>query len=308
MAYGLIAAIAWGTSAVAATMAARRVGIYVAVLSAQGLGLVLLLLLAVFVRPSLAGVHAAVVVGLAGAGLVGLVGYLAFYRAVVNGPVGLVSAISATYGGVTTLLAVSILGEALGGYGTAGAVLAVGGVALATARSQGAAEPPPAAVSEPIVGIAPVPRHEPAGAGPAVSRASIPLAFLSALAYGIGGFLLGDYSARAGWLAAAVIAHGASVIVLLLALPFLGRPQAWRGSASGVLWAAAAGVTDAAGLLAFSRGGQVGQVAITAAVSSINPVIPVIAGMVLFSEQLSRRQLLGVGCIIAGLVLLGLTG
>ena len=197
MAYGLIAAIAWGASAVAATMAARRVGVYVAVLSAQALGLVLLLLLAVFVRPSLAGVHGAVAVGLAGAGLVGLVGYLAFYRALADGPVSLVSAISATYGGVTTLLAVVVLGEVLGGAGTAGAVLAVGGVALATARSPAAAGSPVAA-SEPIVGIAPVPRpHQ------SISPASIPLAFASALAYGVGGFLLGDYSARAGWLAAA---------------------------------------------------------------------------------------------------------
>src|SRR6266536_2605541 len=281
MAYGLIAAIAWGASAVAATMAARRVGVYVAVLSAQALGLVLLLLLAVFVRPSLAGVHGAVAVGLAGAGLVGLVGYLAFYRALADGPVSLVSAISATYGG-----------------GTAGAVLAVGGVALATARSPAAAGSPVAA-SEPIVGIAPVPRpHQ------SISPASIPLAFASALAYGVGGFLLGDYSARAGWLAAALIAHGSSVAVLLVALPFLGRPAAWRGTASGVLWAAAAGVADAVGLLAFSRGGQVGQVAVTAAVSSIYPVIPVIAGMMMFSE----RQVLGVGGIVTGLVLLGLTG
>lgn len=303
MTYGLIAAIGWGTSAVAATMAARRIGIYVAVLSAQGIGLVLLLLLAVFVRPSAAGLHGATALGLAGAGLVGLVGYLAFYRALTDGPVGLVSAISATYGGVTTLLAVVILGEVLGGPGTAGAVLAVGGVALATARSQAAAGSAPVALSEPIVGIAPAPRPL-----QAISRASILFAFASALAYGVGGFLLGDYSARAGWLLAALIAHGASVAVLLFALPFLGRPTAWRGSASGVAWAAAAGAADAAGLLAFSRGGQVGQVAITAAVSSINPVIPVVAGMMLFGERLGRRQLLGVGCIVAGLVLLGLTG
>ena len=332
MTYGLIAAIGWGISAVAATMAARRIGIYVAVLSAQGLGLVLLLLLAVFVRPSMAGLHGGAALGLAGAGLIGLVGYLAFYRALTGGPVGLVSAISATYGGVTTLLAVVILGEVLGGPGTAGAVLAVGGVALATARSQAAGDPAPVARSEPVLGIAPVPSlgagatapgsgagsPEPGsgapGAGPApvplqvISRGSILMAFASALAYGIAAFLLGAYSAHAGWLVAAVIAHGASVIALLFALPFLGRPTAWRGSASGVAWAAAAGVTDAVGLLAFSRGGQVGQVAITAAVSSINPVIPVVAGMVLFSERLGRRQLLGVGCIVSGLVLLGLTG
>jgi len=165
--------------------------------------------------------------------------------------------------------------------------------------------------ASPLPGALPFTGCRPAfPANQSISPASIPLAFAfaSALAYGVGGFLLGDYSARAGWLAAALIAHGSSVAVLLVALPFVGRPAAWRGTASGVLWAAAAGVADAVGLLAFSRGGQVGQVAVTAAVSSIYPVIPVIAGMMMFSERLSGRQVLGVGGIVTGLVLLGLTG
>ncbi len=82
---------------------------------------------------------------------------------------------------------------------------------------------------------------------------------------------------------------------------------AWGASAVAATMAARR-VADAVGLLAFSRGGQVGQVAVTAAVSSIYPVIPVIAGMMMFSEQLSGRQVLGVGGIVTGLVLLGLTG
>jgi uncharacterized membrane protein len=72
------------------------------------------------------------------------------------------------------------------------------------------------------------------------------------------------------------------------------------------MWAAAAGLTDAVGLLAFSRGGQAGQVALTAAVSSIFPAIPLVAGLIMFGEQLRRWQLLGVALIIAGLVMIGL--
>ena len=41
--YGLVAAAGWGVSAVAATHAARRAGTYVAVLSGQGLGVIVLL-------------------------------------------------------------------------------------------------------------------------------------------------------------------------------------------------------------------------------------------------------------------------
>jgi uncharacterized membrane protein len=301
--YGLIAALGWGMSAVAATNAARRAGTYVAVLSGQGIGVVVLLLLTAFLRPSLAAIDRRTVLGLASAGLLGLLGYLAFYRALeCGGAVGLVSAISATYGGVTTLLAVLVLGEHLGAYGAAGVVLAVTGVAMATARAgDTAAETPPIAVGEPMVGVAPGPSRV-----GGLSRAGIPLAFASALTYGVGGFLLGDYSARAGWLGSALVAHGTSVTALLLALPFLGRPKAWRGSASGVIWAAAAGLTDAVGLLAFSRGGQVGQVAVTAAVSSVFPAIPLVAGLLMFGEHLSRRQLSGVSVIVVGLVMIGL--
>ncbi len=302
MVYGLIAAVGWGLSAVAATIAARRAGTYVAVLSGQGLGVIVLLLLTAALRPSFAAVDGHVAVGLAGAGLLGLLGYLAFYRALeYGGAVGLVSAISATYGGVTTALAVLVLGEHLGGYGAAGVVLAVAGVAAASARSRGDSEALPVAVGEPIVGVAPGPSRI-----RGLSRAGIPLAFASALTYGVGGFLLGDYSARAGWLTSALVAHGSSVTALLVALPFLGRRKPLRPARSGMLWAAAAGLTDAAGLLAFSRGGAVGQVAVTAAVSSVYPAIPLVAGLVFFGERLGRRQLAGVGCIVAGLVLIGL--
>jgi drug/metabolite transporter (DMT)-like permease len=300
--YGLIAALGWGASAVAATNAARRTGTYIAVLSSQGTGVVVLVLLAVFLHPPLGAISATTALGLVGAGLLGLAGYLTFYRALEHGgAVGLVSAISASYGGITTLLAVIVLGEHLGGFGTAGVALAVAGVAMASARTPSAAETPPIAVAEPIVGIAPGPSST-----RGLSRAGVPLALASALTYGIGGFLLGDYSGREGALGSALVAHGSSVTALLLALPLLGRRKARRASTSGMVWATAAGLTDAVGLLAFSRGGQSGQVALTAAVSSVFPAIPLVAGLVMFGERLGRRQLLGVTLIIAGLVMIGL--
>jgi len=299
--YGLIAALGWGLSAVAATNAARRAGTYLAVLCGQGVGVVLLLVLTALVRPSFAAASSGVVLSLAGSGLLGLIGYLAFYRALeYGGAVGLVSAISATYGGVTTVLAVGVLGERLGVDGAVGVLLAVAGIAVAAAQPA-TGEPVPVAVGEPIVGLAPAPSRI-----LRISKAGVPLAIACALAYGLGGFLLGKNSAHAGWLVAALVAHGASITVLLMALPLLGRPKAWRGSASGVMWAGAAGLTDAVGLLAFSRGGQVGQVAVTAAVSSVYPVIPLVAGIVLFGEHLSRRQLAGVAAIIVALILIGL--
>jgi uncharacterized membrane protein len=106
MIYGLIAAIGWGASAIAATNAARRAGTYVAVLSGQGVGVAVLVMLAAFLHPSLGAIGVTTAIGLVGAGMLGLLGYLTFYRALeYGGAVGLISAISATYGGITTLLA-----------------------------------------------------------------------------------------------------------------------------------------------------------------------------------------------------------
>jgi drug/metabolite transporter (DMT)-like permease len=300
--YGLIAAIGWGISAIAATNAARRAGTYTAVLIGQSAGVAVLVILTAFLHSSLDAIGVTTAVGLAGAGLLGLLGYLTFYRALeYGGAVGLVSAISATYGGITTLLAVIVLGEHIGGPGAAGVVLAVTGIAMASTSSPAGAQAPPIAVTEPIVGVAPGPSNR-----ASLSRAGVPLALASAVTYGVSGFLLGDYSARAGALGSALVAHGTSVTVLLLALPFLGRTKAPRTNAPGMTWAVAAGLTDVVALLAFSRGGQIGQVAVTAAVSSVYPVIPLLAGLVMFGERLGRRQLLGVTLIITGLVLIGL--
>ena len=312
MIYGLLAAAGWGTSAVAAAVAVRRAGTYLVVLLSQAVGLGALVLLAIVMRRTLDVITGPVAIGLAGAGLIGLVGYLTFYRSVALGPAGLMSAISSTYGGVAAGLAVGLLGEHLGVSGIAGLLLAICGVTLASAR--GSAGPGPESTG-------------PESTGPAFSAAAIPLAFGSALAYGVSGFILSYFTRQSGWLLPGVIAHGTSVTALLAALPFAtgrirlsrrrgepaGRlperghsersPRSWRWM---LTWAAAAGLTDAGALLAYSRGSQLGQVAITAATSSVYPVIPLIVGVALLGERLRRRQLTGIALIIAGLVLLGL--
>jgi len=307
--YGLIAALAWGVSTIAAAWAARRAGTYMALLVSQLVGAGFLGLLAVMMRPSLAGLHGLTLLGLVSAGLLGLLGWLTYYKALQDGPVGVVSAIAATYGGVAAVLAVLVLGERLGLSGGAGVILAVGGVVLAAARSSG-------------------------GLAGEVARSGILLALVSAAAYGAGSFLLGGFSAQVGWLAAALVAYGSSVAALVLVLPFRradnGRtdgaapPPDLRQSATrdgepdtasargrpgylpGLGWAAAAGLTEAVALAAFSRGGQAGQVAVTAAVSSLYPIIPLAAGRVMFHERLRWRQVLGVACIVAGLVMISL--
>ncbi len=300
MIYGLIAAVMWGTAAVTATFATRKAGTFITLVVGQGVGIVILLVMLAVIRPSFADVSGGDLLALIGTGLIGLVGYVTFYRALELGPIGVVSAIGATYGGVTAILAFVLLSERLGLAGTTGVALSVIGVTMAAARSAREPEMIALPAGEPAAPIAPPPATvDPHG------RAGIPLALGSALSYGFGGFLLGYFSGRFGWFEAAFVARMAAMVALLAAVPFLGRPAAWRGTGSGVAWAAAAGVTDIVGVLAFARGGAAGQVAVTAAVSSVYPVLPVVAGLALFGERLDRRQGFGVGLIIVGLILLG---
>jgi drug/metabolite transporter (DMT)-like permease len=94
------------------------------------------------------------------------------------------------------------------------------------------------------------------------------------------------------------------LLLVLLATPLRGPAVPRPGR--GVAWALAAGLADAAGLVFFTRGDQVGLVAVTAAVSSAYPIIPLVGGLLLFGERLQRQQAGGAALILAGLVLLGL--
>src|SRR5215471_17971868 len=105
MNYGLLSALSWGVSTLLAAVAARRIG---------ALRTWLLVL----------------------AGVIGVVGYLALYRGLESGHVGLVSAISACYGGVIAALSVLLLHERLTAAAVVGIVATVVGIVLAVTRRE----------------------------------------------------------------------------------------------------------------------------------------------------------------------------
>ena len=99
MMYGLLAALGWGISGLAAAYAARRLGAFLTVITGEAVALAGFGTLLLAGNGSLRGAGPAVWPLLA-AGVIGVAGYLANYRGLEVGQVGLVSAISATYGGV----------------------------------------------------------------------------------------------------------------------------------------------------------------------------------------------------------------
>jgi drug/metabolite transporter (DMT)-like permease len=85
--HALVAAVGWGTSAVAAANAARRAGTYFAVLSSQGVGVAVLVILVAFLPSSLGAIGLTTAIGLVAAGQLGLLGYMTYYRALEYAPV-----------------------------------------------------------------------------------------------------------------------------------------------------------------------------------------------------------------------------
>ena len=168
MAYGLLAALSWGVAGFGAALAARRIGAFRTVVIGEAAaltGYVVLFLLGPF---SLRGTGPVVWL-LMLAGVIGLGGYLALYRGLESGHVGLVSAISASYAGVTVILSVLVLGERMTAAAAAGVTLTVAGVVLASSRASPGAEQ--------------------------TARATgVAFGLAAALCYGVGGFLLGRYT------------------------------------------------------------------------------------------------------------------
>jgi drug/metabolite transporter (DMT)-like permease len=248
MGEGLVAAGAWGLAALAAAGATARIGAYAAVLGSQALASCALALLALILDPPMRGLGGRVGPELVAGALVSLAAWLAYYKALNHGPVGVVAAIGATYGGVAALLAVAVLGERPGAFGCAGIALTVAGAAALTAG-----------------------RANHTGV-----RAGIPLAAASAAAFGVGAFILGGASARAGWLPAALVTAAASTATLIVALPFRRHALGGNSFGCGIAWAAAAGLAEAIALTAIAAGGENGHVAVTAAVSGLYPAVPLL--------------------------------
>jgi len=284
MTYGLLSALAWGISTLLAAIAARRIGALRTVVIGEAAGLVcygVLFWTGHFSLRGIGGVAWLLVL----AGIIGVAGYLAMYRGLESGHVGLVSAISACYGGVIVVLSVVLLREQLTVMAVVGIVATLAGVMVAVLRTGD--------------------REATEADSSGVKAIGAVFGLIAALCYGVGGFLIGRYTVDLGWLVPVVVARGGAMIVLLGLLATPLRAPAGAKLMPGLAWAIAAGVFDAAGLVFFTRGDQVGLVAVTAAVSSAYPVIPLVGGLILFRERLRRQQVGGAILILAGLVLLG---
>ena len=204
------------------------------------------------------------------AGVVGLGGVLAFYRALALGPMGAVSVAAGALSALLPVVAGLLFGEAFGAPLWLGALGVVAGCGLLS--------------------------FTPGKAGGAVS--GVPLGLLAGLGFGLFFVLLAQAQAPGVlWtLCAARIASSAVV------LPIAVRTVGLRPNKLGLMLASAPG--DTLGNLFYLLAVQGGGLALAGLLTSLYPALTVLLAAVVLRERLRPAQWAGVGLALLGAAVL----
>jgi len=288
MLYALCAAVAWGAADFLGAVSTRRAGLLGTMCVGQAVACLALGLLALAPVP-VARPGPGDLVTLTVSGVLGVVSYAGFYRALQLGPVSLVSPMFSAYAVVAVILAVVFGGERLTLPGIAGVVLTIGGVILVSA-----AGPPDA-------GQDPRPADRGRGDG-------VPYALVAMVSWGVTIYLLGRTAEDLGWFLPVAVSRAVTFVIILAitVVVFLRRPSA-RPRAGTLPLPGIAGFLDVLAFIAYTRATTAGSVAVAAAASACFPLIVIAGGIVVFHERLRGRQILGIGMTLAGLLVLGLS-
>jgi drug/metabolite transporter (DMT)-like permease len=269
IALGLASGLSWGIGDFFGGLASRRASAIAVVAFSQAVGLVLALVVLAAARPSPPSA-AGYGLGIA-AGVSGVIGLAAFYRALAIGTMGLVAPISAL--GALLPLAIDLAaGRSPGAVALAGMAVALAGAALASSAP-----------------------------GPA-SRRGLGLAAVAA--FGFGGFfvLLAESADDGGALWSIIAARSGSVPLALLAMAVVGA-----GVAMGQrVWplVVAAGILDVSANLMFAAGSQRGLVSVVAVLGSLYPVATVALAAIFLHERMGPLQAAGAGLAVVGVVMI----
>jgi drug/metabolite transporter (DMT)-like permease len=273
IALALSASLAWGFADFGAGVAARRLPLFVVAAISQSAGLVLAVLAVV-----IAGHKAPTVAQFAwaaGAGLVGIVGISAFYRALAVGAMGIIGPITATAAIVPVAYGLS-RGERPSTLQGIGVGLAAVGIVAASL--------------EPVA----------EGGGRRIGT-GVGLAFAAALCFGCS--LIGLSRAAPGGAAWAVMTMRLAVVPIVVLVAVLvkgGSPS----SARGWLLLAGVGFVDTGATLLYSAATTKGLLSVVAVLSSLYPIVIVVLARALLSERIARPQLAGVAVALAGVALI----
>jgi drug/metabolite transporter (DMT)-like permease len=269
----LVASSCWGVADFIGGLRSRRVALPVVLAFVEGTGLVLVLALIALESEPLPSTRA-LLLSLA-AGLAGVLGLGAFYRALAIGTMSIVAPISATAVALPVVLGVAT-GDRLSAVTSAGLACAVVGVVLAS-------------------------READAGTGRAAAgRASIALALAAALGFG-SYFALSDAAADESVLWLLVVAR-IVVLPVLAAIVLVRRPP--RPTRPDALALVAAGTLDVSATGLYGLANTKGALSIVSVVGSLYPVTTVLLARAVLGERIRAVQTAGILAALAGVALI----
>ena len=279
----LASALLYGAADFTGGLATRRAATIPVVISSQFSGMVLLALLLPILpgsSPSRTDLLWGVAAGLTGGGGVALL-----YRALAIGRMAVVAPTTAVCAVVIPVVAAMLLGERPGGLAVLGIAVGIGSIVLVSQQTEATSGPAQSGASglPPGVGIA------------LVSGVLIGFFFLS----------LAQTAPSAGmW--PILAARITSVTLFAAAALVRGIPLA---PARPALWLAlAGGMVDMLANAAYLLAARGGQLSLVVTLSSLYPASTVVLARVLLGERLNARQLGGVGCALAAIVLIVIGG
>jgi drug/metabolite transporter (DMT)-like permease len=268
----LCASLIWGFADFGAGVGARRLPVFVVGAITQGAGLVLAGIVVIAVGRAVPS--STQLAWAAFAGLVGVIGLSAFYRALAVGTMGVVGPITAT-ASVVPLAYGLARGERPSTLQGIGVGLALLGVIAASLE------------------------RLPDGGGRRLGI-GVGLALLAALSFG--GALIGLSRAASGGVAWATLTMRIVALPLMVAAAFAFRPGApsWP---RGWLLLVGVGIGDTGATMLYAIASTRGLLSIVAVLSSLYPIVIVTLARVLLKERIAPPQLAGVAVALAGVAL-----
>lgn len=278
--FGLAAMISWGLSDFFVVKPVREVGICRSFIWNQISGLIILPI-ALALWGHIDPINLSEAISIACAGICGIVGSLAFYKGMKIGNVSVITPIVATWSVVTVLGAVIIFGESLTALQTGGVALAVCGTCL---------------VSVKLSDIRKVKNAELAkGVG---------FAIVALVAFGLQFVFLNSLSHSMNWIEAISLTRlfvvAASLVLFIFMHLDISFPREVYSSIALIA------LFEVVGFLAYGQGIAVQQSSIIAPISATHPLVTIMLAFFLLRERLEPNQLLGIGSVICGIIILSL--
>jgi len=275
----LASAVLYGAGDFTGGLATRRAGMLPVVVVSQLSGLILVVLLLPFL-PAAEPSRADLIWG-AAAGLTGGVGVALLYRALAIGRMAVVAPTTAVCAVVVPVLASFAMGERIGALPALGIALGIGAIVLVSQQSA-----PPVETRANVTA-----RRLPPGVG---------IALISGIAIGFFFLSLARTRPEAGmW----PIVASRTVSVLLFSLGALAGRHSIRMPGTLAL-TILCGIVDMSANALYLLAVQAGPLSVMVTLSSLYPASTVLLARVVLGEQLNTRQVTGVVCALAAIVLI----